>query len=283
MIIFAEFRRTTPFTLLEDAVKVTQVVETTAVANLGDSAVAVNQLTTGMAQTEVDDVFAEVTTRVQLKETAERRGAHACDVSQLSEANLVAVMSVDEGLHFMHTATITGHLYLGKARRGQRTGTLTSRQLIKDSEELGECIESVLDTTEAVEFTIDFHNGIKGETESLLGLDHHFLHRVKRVAVKDGTLTKVDVELDGNLANVVAGTGILLPDVLKVWASDEHEVEIVNHLVRVTHDTTHTGSMLYKIKFVDLMVMDGIGKFLLSPVGDIKDILAHQGRYLVND
>ena len=116
MVIFAKFRGTAALALLEDAVEIAEIVEAAAVADLGDGTVAVDQLSAGMSQTEVDNVLAEVTARVELEEAAERRGAHAGDVGQLGEANLVAVMGVDEGLHLVNAAAVAGHLDLGEAR-----------------------------------------------------------------------------------------------------------------------------------------------------------------------
>ena len=236
-----------------------------------------------MAQTKVDDVLAEVATRVELEEAAERRGTHAGDVSQLGETDLVAVVGVDEGLHLMHATAVAGHLDLGEARGGERTGTLAARQLVEDGEELHEGVEPVLDAAQRVELTIDLHDSIEGEAKALLRLDHHLLHRVEGVAIEDGALAEVDVELDGDLADVVALAVALLPDVFEVWTGDEHEVEVANHLAGVTDDAAHTGGMLDEIELIDLMIVDGIGELLLPPVGDVKDVLAHQGRYLVDD
>ena len=81
MVVFAKFGGTAALAHLEDAVEIAEVVEAAAIADLGDGAVAVNQLSAGMAQTEVDDVLAEVAARMELEEAAERRGAHAGEVS----------------------------------------------------------------------------------------------------------------------------------------------------------------------------------------------------------
>ena len=283
MVVFAKFGGTTALALLEDAVEIAEVVEATTVTDLSDGAVAVNQLSAGMAQTKVDDVLAEVATRMELEEAAERRGTHAGDVGQLGKADLVAVVGVDEGLHLMHAAAVAGHLDLGEARGGERTGTLAARQFVEDGEELHEGIESVLDAAERVELTIDLHNGVEGEAEALLRLDHHLLHRVEGVTVEDGALAEVDVELDGDLADVVALAVALLPDVFKVWTGDEHEVEVADYFAGVADDAAHTGGMLDEVELIDLMIVDGIGELLLPPVGDVKDVLAHQGRYLVDD
>ena len=283
MVVFAKFGGTAALALLEDAVEIAEVVEAAAVTDLGNGTVAVDQLSAGVAQTEVDDVLAEVAARMELEEATERRGAHAGDVSQLGEADLVAVMSVDEGLHLVDAAAVAGHLDLGKARGRERTGTLAARQLVEDGEELHKGVEPVLDAAERVELTIDLHNGVEGEAEALLRLDHHLLHRVEGVAVEDGSLAEVDVELDGDLADVVALAVALLPDVFEVGTGDEHEVEVANHLAGVADDAAHTGGMLDEIELIDLMIVDGIGELLLPPVGDIKDVLAHQGRYLVDD
>ena len=81
MVVFAKFRGTTALALLEDAVEIAEVVEATAITYLGNGTVTVDQLSAGVAQTKVDDVLAEVAARMELEEAAERRGAHAGDVS----------------------------------------------------------------------------------------------------------------------------------------------------------------------------------------------------------
>ena len=57
-----------------------KVVKATTIADFSNSAATVNQLTTGMTQTEVDNIFTEITTCMQLEEPAEGRVAHTCDI-----------------------------------------------------------------------------------------------------------------------------------------------------------------------------------------------------------
>ena len=69
-----------------------------------------------MAQAKVNNVFAEITSRVQLKETTKGRVAHTSNIGQLREADIFAVMGIDKGFHLMYTTAVTGHLNLRKAR-----------------------------------------------------------------------------------------------------------------------------------------------------------------------
>ena len=85
-------------------------------------------------------------------------------------------MSIDKGLHLMHPAAITWHFDLGKTCRRQCPGTFTLRQFIEYGKKLSAGIESVLDATERIKFTLDFPDGIEGETEPFLSLHHHLLH-----------------------------------------------------------------------------------------------------------
>ena len=72
MIVFTEFRWTAALALLENTVEITEVVETAAIANLGNGTRTVDQLTTSVTQTKVYDVFAKVTACMQLEKTTER-------------------------------------------------------------------------------------------------------------------------------------------------------------------------------------------------------------------
>ena len=142
---------------------------------------------------------------------------------------------------------------------------------------------SCIHGTEGVELLIDVHDGIHREAKSLARLVHHLLHRVEGVASEDAAIGDIDVELDGNLADIIAGAFVLLPDMLEIRTGNQHQVVFTNHLVRVAHNAAHTLGMLDEIKFVDFMVMDGIGKLLLAPIRNIEHILAHQRRDFVND
>ena len=57
MVVFAEFRRTAAFLLPEDTVEIAQIVEATTVTDLGNGMGAINQHTTGIAQTHIDDII----------------------------------------------------------------------------------------------------------------------------------------------------------------------------------------------------------------------------------
>ena len=64
VIVLAELRRRASFLALEDTIEVAQVVETALKGNLRNAPAGVYQQSGGIAQTDVDDVFREVTSRV---------------------------------------------------------------------------------------------------------------------------------------------------------------------------------------------------------------------------
>ena len=68
---------------------------------------------------------------------------------------------------------------------------------------------------------------------------------------------------------------------LQVGTGDKHKVVLANHLGTVAHDAAHTRGMLHEVELIDVVIVDGIGEFLLAPVGDVEHILAHQRRNLV--
>ena len=88
---------------------------------------------------------------------------------------------------------------------------------------------------------------------------------------------KVDVELDGHFTDILTLAVVLLPDVFEVGTGDEHQVEVADDLIGVANDAAHACGMLHEVQFIDLMIVDGIGKLLLTTVRDVKHILAHQG------
>ena len=283
MIILTELGGTAALALTEDAVEVAQVVETTTIAYLRNRVGGVDELPAGIAESQVDDVIAEVTACMELEEAAERRGTHACNVGQLGQSDLILVVGIDKALHLLDATAVARDLDLGKAAGSKGACTVVLGELIEDGQELHESVKAVLDLTERVELLIDVHDGVHGEAESLAALLHHLLHRIEGIAGEDAALGEIDVELDRNLTDIIAVTLILLPDVLKVGTGDEYQVVFTNHLVGIAHDATHTLGMLYEIEFVDLVIMDGIGKLLLSPISDVEHILTHQRRNLMND
>ena len=94
VVVVAELGRRAILLFAEDTVEVAQVVESAVVAYLGNAFRGVDEQSAGIAQSHLDDVLAEVAARMKLEEAAERRGAHAGDVSQLGEADLIAVVGV---------------------------------------------------------------------------------------------------------------------------------------------------------------------------------------------
>ena len=277
-VVFPEFRGTTILTLAEDTVEITEVVETTMVTNLRDRVGTVNEQSAGMTQTQVDDIVAEVTTGVEFEEPAEGRVAHTGDVGNGRETDLFAEMGIDVTFHLLNTSAVAWQCYLRKTRRRERSRPFTPGELVEDGHKLHEGIEAIFYAAESVEFAIHLHDGIEREAEALLGFYHHLLHRIEGVAVEDAIGGEVDIKLYGDLADIVALTVALFPDMLEVGAGDEHKVEVADHFTGIADDTAHASGVLDEVQLVDLVIMYRISELLLMPVGNIKDVLTHQGR-----
>ena len=78
------------------------------------------------------------------------------------------------------------------------------------------------------------------------------------------------------LVDIVAGAIALLPYMLQIRTSYQHQVVIANHLARVAHNATNAWGMLYEVKFEYLMVMNGIGELFFMSFGNIEYILSRQ-------
>ena len=60
-------------------------------------------------------------------------------------------------------------------------------------------------------------------------------------------LTHEEVELYCNLPDIITLAGVLLPHMLQVGRSDQHEVVFTNHLAAVTYNAAHACSMFHKV------------------------------------
>ena len=220
---------------------------------------------------------------MELEEAAECRWTHAGNIGQRVQSDFVHIVLGDEVLHLQHAARVALHLDLRETRSSQRAGSFTTRQFVEDGHKLHHRIEAVLLRAQRVELLVDAHDGRQGECQTFAGLFQHLTHTVEGVARQESVVAQVHIELDGNLADVVAVAGVLFPHVLQVRTGDEHKVIIANHLVRVAHDTAHTRCVLNEIELENLVVVNGIGELLLSAVGNIEGILTHQRGDFVND
>ena len=133
----------------------------------------VYQHSTGIAQTQFDNIVTEVTTRMQFEETTESARAHTGKTSNIGETDFVAIMGIDIVLDFQYPTAVTGYLDLGITACSKRTSPGAKREFVEDTEELRKRIKSVLDRAEFAEHRIDLHNSIHGKAESFLGFVHH--------------------------------------------------------------------------------------------------------------
>ena len=72
VIVFAEFGWTTSLTFPEDTVEVAEVIEATMVTDLSDGVGTVDEQSAGVPQAQVDDIVAEITTRMKFEEPTKR-------------------------------------------------------------------------------------------------------------------------------------------------------------------------------------------------------------------
>ena len=281
VVIVAELGGRTSFLALEDAVEIAQVVETATETDFRNAARRVNEHSGGIAQAHVDDVVGEVASGVQLEEPAEGAGAHAGDVGQRGQSHLVHIVFADVVFHFQYATAVVLDSYFGVAAGGKGARAVATRKLIENGEELLHGIEPVLDGAERIEHAIDLHDGRQRETKPFARLVHHLSHADERIAPEEVVLVHVEIELDGDFADILVAAFVLLPDMLKVGTGDEHQVVVANHLARIAHNAAHATGMLNKVEFIDLVVVDGIGELFFVPVGYVENVFSHERGDLV--
>ena len=76
VIVLAELSRSASSSFFEDTVEVRDIVEATAVANLHHSHSAIGKHTSGMTQSNVNDIFRDAFPRSKLKESAKGSRRH---------------------------------------------------------------------------------------------------------------------------------------------------------------------------------------------------------------
>ena len=106
MVVLTEFGRTTTFTLLENTIEITEIVEAAVETDLGYGVCAINKHPTGIPQSKVNDILTEISPCMEFKETTKGRWTHTSDISHLRQTNLITIILVDEILHLLHSAAI---------------------------------------------------------------------------------------------------------------------------------------------------------------------------------
>ena len=173
MVVLAELGGRAVFLLLENAVEIAEVVKTTGVADFSHTIGGVDEHAAGIAQTLLDDVFAEVAPRMQLEEAAEGRWTHAGDVGQCVEAYLLGIVLGDIVLYLQHSARIALYGNLGIAGGCQRAHLSALGELVEDGHELLNGIEPFLDGAQRVKKFIDAHDVVEREGKSLACFEQH--------------------------------------------------------------------------------------------------------------
>ena len=97
----------------------------------------------------------------------------------------------------------------------------------------------------------------------------HGKDALERILAEETIRREVEAELHGYLVYILAGAGILHPNMLKVCTRDKHEVILAYNLTAVAHDSSHSWRVLHEVEFKYLMVMYRIGEFLFVTVGYI--------------
>ena len=78
MIVLSELTWRASLLLLEDAIEVTEVIETAVEPDLADAFGSIHQHPGCITQTEVDDILRDVSACMELEESAEGTRAHSC-------------------------------------------------------------------------------------------------------------------------------------------------------------------------------------------------------------
>ena len=125
--------------------------------------------------------------------------------------------------------------------------------------------------------------GLVRDTKQLTISLHHTGNAGVGISSEERFITHGEIKLDGNLTDVIAVAFVLLPYMLQIGRSDETEIIVAYHLLRISNDSSYSLCILYKVQLVHRMVMDRISKLLLMPVCNIEHIFTHQRCYLVYD
>ena len=99
VVVLTELTWRASFFLLEDAIEVTEVIESTIEPYLTDALSCIHEHAGSIAQTKVDDIFADVPTRMQLEESTECTCTHTGKRGKLRQAKFIHVILRDIVLH----------------------------------------------------------------------------------------------------------------------------------------------------------------------------------------
>ena len=122
MIAFTELAWRASFLFLEDAVEVTEIVESAIKTYLADTLRGIYQHAGSITQTQVDDILRDISAGMELEETAERTAAHACHRGKLRQTEFIHIVLGDEILHLQDAPTIVFYRYLGITAGSQGAG-----------------------------------------------------------------------------------------------------------------------------------------------------------------
>ena len=107
MIVFSELTWRAPLLLLEDAIEVTEVIETAVEPNLTDAFGCIHQHSGGIAQAEVNDILRDISARMELEESAEGTRAHTRQRGEIRQTEFIHIVLRDIVLHLQNTAART--------------------------------------------------------------------------------------------------------------------------------------------------------------------------------
>ena len=151
MIVLSELTWRASLLLLEDAIEVTEVIETAVEPNLTDAFCSIHQHSGGIAQTEVDNILRDVSARMELEESAEGTRTHTRQRSEIRQSEFIHIVLRDIVLYLQNTSAVILHRHLGIAARCQSSRILTLRQFIKNGEKLLHGIKAIFHCTQGIQ------------------------------------------------------------------------------------------------------------------------------------
>ena len=87
------------------------------------------------------------------------------------------------------------------------------------------------------------------------------------------------MKLNGNFMNLIRLAMIVHPRMFQRFISNKAEFQIINFFDRVTHNTTGTLTIFYKIEFIFRMYMHGIREFGLYAIDNHEAVFLRKRRY----
>ena len=126
--------------------------------------------------------------------------------------------------------------------------------------------------------SIDFHDGLHGESQAVLGAGEHPADGSELAPVERFAGEQFRGELDGDLADVVFRAGPLLPAMFQVDAGHQRELVRTDGLDTVADHPPDTLAVFDEVQFEIPVRMQRIEEFRLVPLHNIEAVLFRKRR-----